>query len=675
MPMHHHAMTVTLLATTLAAQEAKEEKVEPVALVSRAEKLLKSKEVEDAVLLLWQALDLLSTLPANAVHDATALSARFLLAENDPREAQRRATFTSIAKQQVELAAAYRAKKWLDTAATRLVVADRFDRDAGVKERAAIEAARPKANAKEPPAPPPKPAQPQLAPLLQRANTEFVHGDWKESGDVLECQAPVNQHFEWVTSAAHADHEVVVEFRPVDAKVEHNAVLAVGLAIQPGTHNYSGYRLQCAYYPKTNEYGLILFAVRGMAFESLGDAWVPAGTSTDGFRRLSIQVHGPRLRAQLDGGPPIEVATPADVRGKVGVLHGVADRPTCAVQFRNLRIDALPADRPTDDELRAQQEAENQNAITVAVDEAKDLLAKKQPEPASLRLREALGRVRDLPAGVLRDNLHKSIGQMLAQADPLAPRRKKAAQTIASELVTLADEYAKAGLVRAAHVLVEDAAGFDPEGQAARLAAAEQAVRQWNVAQATARASELAPPADDGAGLREWFAKGRKLETYYQGFVVDGAVARAEAMMGKALATWAPHPLAPKLEKFSVYAHLPAPGVHAGVLFDVIDSANFGVVFLEREAKVMRLHAFLKVGGKWVPLLQRDVAMDAWRRDGWHQITVEANATGLLAMCGNAKIQVPRKLMGKATGVPGLYAWSETDAPVSVEFRAFKAGP
>ena len=104
------AITTTLLAGTLAAQAEKEQKVEPVTLVSRAEKLLQKKELEDAVLVLWQALDLLATLPSNPVHDSTALSARFLLNENDPREAQRRAVFASVAKQQVELAAAYRAK-------------------------------------------------------------------------------------------------------------------------------------------------------------------------------------------------------------------------------------------------------------------------------------------------------------------------------------------------------------------------------------------------------------------------------------------------------------------------------------------------------------------------------------------------------------------------------------
>jgi len=98
-------------------------------------------------------------------------------------------------------------------------------------------------------------------------------------------------------------------------------------------------------------------------------------------------------------------------------------------------------------------------------------------------------------------------------------------------------------------------------------------------------------------------------------------------------------------------------------------------VTLERHKKGMRLGAYLKLGGKWVTLLHRDVPMDEWRRDGWHQITVEATSTGLLAQCGTARIQVPRKLLAKQTGGTGLFASNDGEAPVAVEFRAFKTGP
>ena len=74
-------------------------KTDPVALVAQAEKQLgkKDADVELAVLSLWQALDELALTPASTVRDATALSARFLLQQHDPREGERRKTHASIA--------------------------------------------------------------------------------------------------------------------------------------------------------------------------------------------------------------------------------------------------------------------------------------------------------------------------------------------------------------------------------------------------------------------------------------------------------------------------------------------------------------------------------------------------------------------------------------------------
>jgi hypothetical protein len=66
--------------------------------------------------------------------------------------------------------------------------------------------------------------------------------------------------------------------------------------------------------------------------------------------------------------------------------------------------------------------------------------------------------------------------------------------------------------------------------------------------------------------------------------------------------------------------------------------------------------------------------MDAWRRDGWHQISIETNATGLVATCGNAKLQVPRAQLGKAAGEIGLYAFTEATAPVTIQFCCFAVG-
>ena len=146
-----HVITMLSLAAFAITQQPAPEPAtnskDVLALVTRAETLLKGKETEDAVLVLWQALAQLTLLPDSPVHEAARLSARHLLATNDAREERRRAVFASVAKQQIELAALYRGKKWLDVAATRLAVADAFDRDVGAKERALLEAAKPKPKA------------------------------------------------------------------------------------------------------------------------------------------------------------------------------------------------------------------------------------------------------------------------------------------------------------------------------------------------------------------------------------------------------------------------------------------------------------------------------------------------------------------------------------------------
>ena len=170
-----------------AADRAHATRPDPVALVAQAEKQLgkKDADVEASALLLWQALDELAAQPASTVRDATAMSARFLLQQHDPREANRRKAFAAVAKQQVDLATAYRLKKWLDTASERADVAERFDRDAVTKERAAIAAARPKDKPPTAKAAADAPKQAAEPSLLQKAQAEFVVGSWTESDGTL----------------------------------------------------------------------------------------------------------------------------------------------------------------------------------------------------------------------------------------------------------------------------------------------------------------------------------------------------------------------------------------------------------------------------------------------------------------------------------------------------------
>lgn len=460
------ALAATVLSASLAAQVKKPAGAEPATLVSRAEELLKHERVDEAVLVLWQALDGLATHPGDATSGAIAAAARSLLERGDPHEAQRRAVFTSVAKQQVELAAAYRGRKWFDTAVTLLDVADRHDAEVAVKERAALDAA--KASAKEARA-----KKATLSPLLHKKNARNVFGMWREAGESLESppHAKDEPMHEWITASTHGDNQVVLEFKPSAADQPTCAGLWVGY-VGVGVMG-AGFHITAHYTPEAKEYCLGISELRGGSWTDHGSTWLAGTPSPDGFHRLDVQVSGQRLRARLDGGAPVEHAAQIAIRGHVGLTVGIRVTGSCSVLFRNLRIDPLPLERPSDDKALNPEAAGSD-----AIDEAKGLLAKKQPEAASRVLRGALSGLAGMPAGEPRAKLQKAIDQVLAQADPLAPRREKTEHAIASELVTLADAYTKAGLLRAALKVVERAATFDPEGQAVRLAAAREAVRQ-----------------------------------------------------------------------------------------------------------------------------------------------------------------------------------------------------
>ncbi|HEX6810111.1 MAG TPA: hypothetical protein VF384_00685 [Planctomycetota bacterium] len=673
-----HALALVSFTAFARAQDPKSQDPDPVALVAKAERLVaKKEEVEDAALLLWQALELLAAKPDHPIHNATAMTARYLLDEHDPLEKERRRVFASVAKQQLELAQAYRTRKWLDTAQTRVDVAMRYDRDAAAKERGLLEAARPKpkavaaAAAKDAEK---EPEKPKPGPLLERANTDNVVGTWQVVDDRLECvDDPTDSTLnEWTTNATHENHEIVVEFKPQDAVKDHNAGIAFGIVFDSVKRSYSGYRAQYHYSAQNKLHGVMLW-FQSDEMQDLGEAWIPVAKSPDGFHRLSVQVHGKSVSVQFDHQTIMSKELPAEVRGQVGLVLGIGGKPSCPVQFRNFRVDPLAADAPTDEEVREQAAAELQKSIASSLDEAKSLLDKKQPEQASLVLRDALGELEGMQEGVLRKNLAASIEQMLHQTDTIAPKRKKAAQTIAAELAGLADKYTTAGRARLALVLAKHAASFDPDGQAARLATAREAVRTWNVAQAAARASELAPPADDGAVLREWFAAGRRLDNSDEDWKVEGPSARTMLGAG-ALTMLMPKQGTPALTKASVHVRLPAANTAAGFCFDVAGSRDYAVALLFREKAGVSLRAY-RYAGKWIMLGSKQMTMDAWRLDGWFPIAIEATAAGITVRTAGAELVLDRQRLGLATGRFGLCADNATKEAIAIELRAFQVSP
>jgi hypothetical protein len=681
MPRPIRLFAIAALTGIVTAQRpAGEPAVDPMQLVSRAEPMFAKGEVEDAILLLWQAIVALRDLPDNPVHEVTELTARHLLREHDPLDEERRKTFASIAKQQVDLANAYRGRKWFDTAATRIDVADQYDRDQAAKARAALEAARAKEKPATTVAKPAAPNAPDDGPsqLLRRNETTFVSGDWRAVEDRLAIPPHDGKEGnlrEWVCKSRHEDNEVIVEFRSDGPIAAHNIGIGVGLEILDGEASYSGYRAICSYLPGQRVFDLYLWQLRGMQFENLGNATSTCEPTTDGWHRFAVQVRGNALRLQVDGGNALEAATKTPVRGQVGLLHGQLGQPSCAVQVRNFRVDPLPADMPSDDQLRAQRQAELQQSVAAAVDEAKSLKEQKQPEPAAMRLRQAMSDLGELPPGLLHDNLGKAIEQMLSQTDPLAARRKKTSQNVATELVALADRYAEAKMVRAAHAVVAEAARFDPAGTAQRLTAAVEAVRAWNLAQLAARTAELAPPADDGTLLREWFAAGHVLDNRSPPWKVDGPSARVEQLATGQVSVLMPKQGMPPLQRAAVHVRLPTIEATAGLCFDVVGLHDYATAFLRRDERCLWLHVYRFAGSRWTELKRVRIAMDLWRLDAWHEVALERTPAGITVRAAGQVWQLANTLLRGVDNGFGLYAGSSAPEPVTIELRAFRLGP
>jgi hypothetical protein len=462
--------TLVLLLGTCEAQNAPTASVEPLELVARGEKACADADKEPAILLLWEALERLAEdadNPANATGIATALA---LLKANDRLEADRLATFQTVARFYADLAAIYRAKKWFDTAADRLDFADGFDRAATARERQQLAQARPKGPGST------GALSPKVA-LLRKAATVRAIGPWKEQGDTLECGGNTMKgpRHEWVIDALHEDCEVSVEFRGSDAKIGHNATIAVGL---DGNSCY--FEIIAEYQPKWGCYSLGMWEHDANAAREITYSNPPAAVTPDGFHRLTVRVRGASLCAWLDASPPLESKTSVVPRGRFGLFVGVTDQDTSPITFRNLRRRPLPREANGGD---AAVQAEAQRKIGRTLSAANTMMGEKRLEPAAAMLRDAVLDAHSLPAGVLRDGFLKTLDSMLTTADSLSMRSKQAAQDSAKALLALADRYAGAHMARAAERLVRRAAEIDPDGCAARLEAAKQAVDEWQKAQ------------------------------------------------------------------------------------------------------------------------------------------------------------------------------------------------
>jgi hypothetical protein len=668
--------TVLLAAQTLlpaTPQRAPEKAVNPVTLVNRAEKLIRNGHKEDAEILLWQALDLLRGKASNPIEEATVLSARYLLKENDPLELERRAAYTAVATAQTELAKSYRIKKWYDTAQTRLDVAAQFDPEVITKESTTLAAKRLKLARPKKAAAKPKPAVSKVSPLLRRNATLTTHGPWSETEDGIRISPKgYTGHSEWTTTTKHGDNEIIVEVRPKEPTKNWNAAIGIGqFKPNPNTY-YHGYRCHLHYDAKAKSFLLVVHFVD----EGIKELMVQSAACNapkDGYHLLAVRVSGARLQFQVNAEPAIDITVPEPIRGSAALMHGLGETLSGIVDFRNFQIRPLPADVPSDEKLREQAAEVQQHRITAAVEEAKQLLTAKKPEPAAQRLRDAIAELQTLPEGILRTNMQKSIASMLQKADKLAKKRERAAQACAKTFADLGDKYALDGRPRLARLLVQQAMRFDHEGQTKRLEATELAVAEWNVKQLTLHAAELAPPKNDGKQLREWFKENRLLDSRSSGWIVSESGVSTIQPGGRS-SVLMPMKRSMVTGTFDVHVHLPAAGCQGGFAFDAAGPHDFTIAILSRNRSELEITIARWAGGKWIYLGKKLIPIDPWRLEGWHRITLKTAASGIAMKVGDTEIKVTRKKLGLANGRIGFYAAGE-DGTNTIELRGFEAKP
>ncbi|HEX6813740.1 MAG TPA: hypothetical protein VF384_19120 [Planctomycetota bacterium] len=169
-------------------------------LVARAERLFTESAPEDAILLLWVALERLcptADKPASAAGITAALG---VLKTHDPLHAERLTALAAVARAQVDLALLYRGKRWVLSAADCLDLADRFDAAASRKERAQLATTRPAGGE-------PSITEPRGYSLLKSAEVVRAEGPWCEVGDTLECDRhpAKTPWYEWTVDAQHED--------------------------------------------------------------------------------------------------------------------------------------------------------------------------------------------------------------------------------------------------------------------------------------------------------------------------------------------------------------------------------------------------------------------------------------------------------------------------------------
>lgn len=623
---------------------------------------------EDGILAVWDALDdLAGADPAQAERAATLAAAQQLLAKHDPLDADRRRAGTAVAQKQVELVRAYRSRKWLDAAAAHLAIADRYDASVGQKERAQLPP-RPRAVALR------EPARDDAKPsLLSRSSTQLIRGSWQVvDGALVAGPHDTTQHkvpFVWMTRGKQADDEIVVEFARLDDREPANLAIVVG---DPVGYAMDAHRIHFSCSAGDDQESLSFMRSIAGKVANLADTTFAVRPTVDGYHRLAVRIDGTKVTVRLDTQPAVEWTTDVPLRGFVGLLQGFTKTSSGKLRIRRFEITQPAGSGPTAAELHAAEQARLATELDVATTEIKDLLTSKQNERATVALHALLARLRELDPGAARDTLRKTLAPMANQADTSAAKFDQACAACAKELAAAARKYTTAGMPRAALALAQQAAAFDPDGKQIDLPAAQAAVAKWHAARESQRAAELAPPDDDGAALRDWFANGRPMDEQLATWTVDGAAARVAAIGYQQVTMLLPRADAPAAAAVTLSVHLPHASAEAGLVFDVEGPREFSIAVLRRTPDGIAVRGARYHEDHWTSLGDVQIEVDAWRLDGWFALKVERTTNGMIATCLDRRLLVDRAKLGAATGRIALFAANDNAAPAAIEVRAFR---
>ncbi len=645
-------------AVLLALLPAQEPPADPLALIATAERRLQRQAPdEDATLLLWQAAAALHELTPGAARDAAAATVAALLPKADPLATERERAQADAARRILAIAQAYRSRRWFDAADDCLALAVRLDEAGAQKEVQALGAARGRD------APAAGRGRADERPLIARLQADNSGGAWTvEQGElVAPSPSPKGSNLWFLTTTTHADAEISVEIRITDVQGIASLVF--------GSHNARD-QFRATLERRAADDWALRCECDGHAQEIQVVDGRPEPTP-DGWHRLVVRVRDKLVQMQIDGGPmSLGSALPRSAHGKIGfIVYGMDEAQP--IRFRNLTIGPLPELTPDAAAVAAEAEAKRRERVLAAVTAGEKLLADKQPEAAMRALRLARTDAAGLPTGTLRDNLLASIEKVLARSDSLHGRRERAAREAADRLGTLAAAYRDAGRLRCALAVLDEVRDLDAAAGAGLRADVEAALTAQAVAEAAARAQELAAPDVDDAALQAAFAGARPLFHKGHPWTVDAAGARVTDLRDQTLTGLLGQGLPATGGRFVVHVHLPQIGGLGGFAFDARGDNDYGVVLLRRSAQRLTLSVQRFHLGRWQLLARQHVPVPAWRTSGWFELRLDAAEGRVLATCGDVELTVPRDKLG-AAGPVGLCAGVSGPGPADVVFRGFR---